>query len=96
MAKQSLMRIEKNPSFNNKLFLILKYIAINNPTNAKQFKRELDKKIYALVNMPFKYRQSIHYDDLNTRDLIFKGYTIPYIIDNDVIVIIDIFKWEDK
>jgi len=90
------MRIEKNPSFNDKLLSILKYIAINNPANAKKFKKELDKKITALLNMPFKYRQSTHHDDLNTRDLIFKGYTIPYIIDNDVIIIIDIFKWEDK
>lgn len=46
--------------------------------------------------MPFKYRQSIHHNDFNTRDLIFKGYTIPYIIDNDLIVIVDIFKWENR
>ncbi|OHE16950.1 MAG: hypothetical protein A2540_07720 [Sulfurimonas sp. RIFOXYD2_FULL_37_8] len=90
------MRIEKNPSFNDKLFSILKYIAINNPANAKNFKKELDKKITALVNMPFKYRQSIYHDDINVRDLVFKGYTITYIIDNDMIVIIDIFKWENR
>ncbi len=90
------MRIEKNPSFNDRLFSILKYIAINNPTNAKKFKKELDQKIINLVNMPFKYRQSIHYDDINVRDLIFKGYTISYLIDNDIILIIDIFKWEDR
>ncbi len=90
------MIINKNPSFNSKLFSILKFIAINNPVNAKRFKIELDKKITDLTNMPFKYRQSIHYDDTDTRDLIFKGYTIPYLIDNDVIVILDIFKWEDK
>ncbi|MBE0498801.1 MAG: type II toxin-antitoxin system RelE/ParE family toxin [Campylobacterales bacterium] len=90
------MRIEKNPSFNNKLFSILKYIATNNPANAKNFKKELDKKITALANMPFKYRQSIYYDDMNVRDLVFKGYTVPYIIDNETIVIIDIFKWENR
>ncbi|ABB44094.1 Plasmid stabilization system [Sulfurimonas denitrificans DSM 1251] len=90
------MRIEKNPFFNDRLFSILKYIAINNPANAKKFKKELDQKIINLVNMPFKYRQSIHYDDINVRDLIFKGYTIPYLIDNDMIVILDIFKWENK
>ncbi len=90
------MRIEKNPFFNDRLFSILKYIAINNPANAKKFKKELDQKIINLVNMPFKYRQSIHYDDINVRDLIFKGYTISYLIDNDIILIIDIFKWEDR
>jgi len=90
------MRIEKNPSFNDKLLSILKYIAINNPANAKNFKKELDKKITVLVNMPFKCRQSMHHDDINVRDLIFKGYTITYIIDNEIIVIIDIFKWENR
>ena len=90
------MRIEKNPSFNDKLLSILKYIAINNPANAKNFKKELDKKVTALVNMPFKCRQSMHHDDINVRDLIFKGYTITYIIDNEIIVIIDIFKWENR
>lgn len=90
------MIINKNPSFNSKLLSILKFIAINNPANAKRFKIELDKKITDLTNMPLKYRQSIHYDDVETRDLIFKGYTIPYLVDNDVIVILDIFKWEDK
>jgi len=90
------MRVVKSPSFNDKLLLILKYIAINNPANAKKYKKDLDKKIYALVNMPFKNRQSTHYDDYSTRDLIFKGYTVPYIIDDDVIIIIDIFKWEDR
>ncbi|MDD5373460.1 MAG: type II toxin-antitoxin system RelE/ParE family toxin [Sulfurimonas sp.] len=90
------MIINKNPSFNSKLFSILKFIAINNPVNAKRFKRELDNKITDLTNMPFKCRQSVHYDDTYTRDLIFKGYTIPYLIDNDMIVILDIFKWEDK
>jgi hypothetical protein len=38
----------------------------------------------------------MHHDDINVRDLIFKGYTITYIIDNEIIVIIDIFKWENR
>lgn len=90
------MRIEKNPSFNNKLFSILKYIAINNPLNAKEFKKELDKKIINIIEMPFMYRQSIYYDDINVRDLTFKGYTIPYLVDSNVVLILDIFKWEDR
>ncbi|MGM0533206.1 MAG: type II toxin-antitoxin system RelE/ParE family toxin, partial [Campylobacterota bacterium] len=50
------------------------------------------------ANMPYKFRQSYYYDSLNIRDFIFKGYTIPYLIDEDkgVIVLLDIFKWIDK
>ncbi len=45
--------------------------------------------------MPFKFRQSYYYKDEKIKDLIFKGYTIPYLIDNEekVIVILDIFKY---
>jgi hypothetical protein len=38
------------------------------------------------------------YDNENIRDLIFKGYTIPYMVDseNNKIIILDIFKWRDR
>jgi len=31
--------------------------------------------------MPYKHRKSIYYDDENIRDLVFKGYTIVYMIE---------------
>lgn len=48
--------------------------------------------------MPYKFRKSIYFDDENIRDYIFKGYTIPYSIneDNNEIVLLDIIKWMDK
>jgi len=38
------------------------------------------------------------YYDKKVRDYIFKGYTIPYYIDekNEKIVILDIFKWTEE
>lgn len=36
------------------------------------------EKIYP---MPLKCRKSIYFDDDNIRDLIFKGYVIPYKVD---------------
>jgi len=46
--------------------------------------------------MPYKYRKSYYYDDENIRDFIFKGYTIPYLIDKqkDLLVVLDIFKYK--
>jgi toxin ParE1/3/4 len=92
------MRVEKNPDFNNKLFTILKHISINNPKNAIRFKKELDSKILELPNMPYRCRASIYYDDTDVRDLIFKGYTVPYLIDNErsKLVVLEIFKWTDR
>lgn len=90
--------IEKNITFDDNLLSILKYIAKNSPQNAKDFKNKLDKKIKNIPNMPLKARKSFYFDDINVRDLIFKGYTIPYYIDENlsIIVIIDIFKWQDR
>jgi len=76
----------------------LKEIAKDSPNNARKFKKKLDKHIYDLDFMPYKFRQSYYFNDENIRDLIVEGYTIPYLIDDkrDAIIILDIFKWEER
>ncbi|MDQ1298991.1 MAG: hypothetical protein QG558_1530 [Campylobacterota bacterium] len=88
------MRILKSKTFNIGLVTALQFIAQNNPQNAKAFKKELDASILDLPNFPFKFRESEYYDDENARDLIFKGYTIPYYVDSvgDTIIILKVFK----
>jgi toxin ParE1/3/4 len=89
------LRIIKSKTFNIQLVTALQFIAQNNPLNAKAFKSELDASIFDLPNFPFKFRESEYYDDINARDLIFKGYTIPYYVDSvgDTIIILKIFKY---
>lgn len=41
-------------------------------------------------------RKSKYINDENYRDLIFKGYTTIYKIEENQIKILDIFKWEDR
>lgn len=55
-------------------------------------------KISKLTYMLNKFRKSYYYDYANIRDMVFKGYTIPCLIDydNEEIVILDIFKWVDR
>ena len=36
-----------------------------------------------LVNFTYKYKQSKSHNDESVRDMIFKGYTITYFIQND-------------
>lgn len=74
---------------------LLDNIAKDSITRANKFRINLDKKINNLPNMPFKYRQSNYYKDNKVRDLIFKGYTIPYLVDKEkqLIVVLDIFKY---
>ena len=91
------MQIVKSTKFNNQFKEVLYFIALDNKSNAKNFKNELIYKMNDLVNMPFKFRQSIYFQDENIRDLIFKGYTIVYRVNESLqtITIIGIKKCQD-
>lgn len=92
------MQIVCTKGFSKSLDQILDYIANDSLNRSLLFNRQLQKYINNLTNMPFKYRKSRYYDDPNVRDMIFKGYTIPYLIDEQdhKIILLDIFKWIDK
>jgi plasmid stabilization system protein ParE len=92
------MQIIRSKNFLNSLSIVTDYIAKDSLDNAISFMDTMDSKIDNLVYLPYKYRKSFYYDNENIRDLIFKGYTIPYLVDseNNKIVILDIFKWTDR
>ena len=92
------MKIKYNPLFIQKFKNIWDYISKDNIHSANKFQKQLEAKINTIVNFPYKARKSFYYDDNDIRDYIFKGYTIPYLINTakDEIVILDIFKWIDK
>jgi len=91
------MRIEKSQKFKNSIQNILDYIISKDGINrSKNFYKSVNEKIKSLKFMPYKYRKSYFYDDENIRDLIFKGYVIPYLIDDEKIIILDIFKWREN
>ena len=89
------MKIIRDRFYLSKLDEIIDYMAQSSVVSAIRFLDKLDIKIDNLSNMPFKFRQSYYYEDEKIRDLIFKGYTIPYLVDTEkeLIVILDIFKW---
>ena len=90
------MKIIYEPKFVKSFTDIWDYISIDNETRADKFKVELKKKIEDLACMPYKFGKSIYFDDEDTRDLIFKGYVIPYRIDKtkDIVFIIGINKYQ--
>jgi len=92
------MKITKDNKFSNSLDTILDYIAKDGVIYAVKFNRKLQKAIKSIPNFPYKSRKSFYYENNDVRDYIFKGYTIPYLIDksNSQIVILDIFKWINK
>jgi len=88
----------KEVHFTRNLECIVLYIADDSKSRARTFSRNLQKQLNHLEYFPYKCRKSIYFDNEHIRDYVFKGYTIPYLIDeeNDVIVVLDIFKWIDK
>lgn len=75
------MQIIRDEFYLSKLDEIIDYMAQNSVEAALKFLNKLDVKIDNLINMPLKFRQSIYYENENIRDLVFKGYTIPYLVD---------------
>ena len=92
------MEIIKRDDFSLALDNILDYIARDGVNYAVRFNRKLEKSINNIPNFPYKSRKSLYHDNENIRDYIFKGYTIPYLIDSEKnqIALLDIFKWIDK
>ncbi len=90
------MQIKTSPLFDKKLDLLLEYIGESHPRNALNFAKSLKKEVQKLGHFPYKFRKSIYFEQDNIRDLIFKGYTIPYLIEEDRIVVLNIIKWQSE
>jgi mRNA-degrading endonuclease RelE of RelBE toxin-antitoxin system len=92
------LQITEKNSFTETLDNILKYIAEDSLNRAFDFNDQLEEKIDNIPYMPYKYRKSIYHNNENIRDMIFKGYTISYLIDkeNNRIILLDIIKWINK
>ncbi|RLA75494.1 MAG: type II toxin-antitoxin system RelE/ParE family toxin [Epsilonproteobacteria bacterium] len=88
------MQINRYHRYTNSLFKILDYIAVDKLQSSKKFENNLNKQINDIPNFPYKCRKSIYFDDENIRDMIFKGYTIIYRINQkkDCIDIVRIFN----
>ncbi len=91
------MKIEKNDKFKRSIQNILDYIVEKDGiSRSKNFYKAVNDKIKTLKFMPYKYRKSYFFDNENIRDLVFKGYVIPYLIDKEKLIILDIFKWREN
>lgn len=88
------MKIIQTKNFKKELLDILEFISNNSTQASKKFSENLYNEMQNLGFMPYKFRKSKCFNDENIRDFIFKGYVIPYLIDqeNNKIVILAIFK----
>ena len=93
------MRLEKSDRFFQELQEIVDFIATDNVYAALAFYDELIEKIEEISENPYRYRMNQAVYQEYSREMIFRGYTIPFFIDTqrDAIVILGIFNqniWE--
>jgi len=90
--------VETTPRFDNEFVVVLDFIALDSVNRALIFYDELIEKLYSIPSNPYMYRKRENMDE-DTRELIYKGYVIPFYVDKekDTIFILGIFGqnlWE--
>ena len=90
------MKIVYRTKFVNEFNNIWDFISLDSRNRANKFKQEFKESIENILFMPHKYRKSIYFNNEDIRDLIFKGYVVPYKVDkeNNQIIIIGINKYK--
>ena len=79
--------------FENEILAIVEFIASRDGyQRAENFYNEIYTKIENIPFMPFRHRQSPSANNKNIRELIYKGYKIPYRISDETIEILGIYK----
>ncbi len=91
------MKIVRSSKYIAALQEIMRFISRDSKKRALAFRSQIDKQIASLADMPYKCRKSIYFDDERMRDLIYKGYTIVYKVDEhqNLIVIVAIKKHQN-
>jgi plasmid stabilization system protein ParE len=89
------MNVKLQSAFIAKLRFVIEKIAEDKKSAAHTFRRDILRECQSLSDFPYRCRRSIHYNDDNIRDLIFKGWTVIYKIMDDEIKVFALTKYED-
>lgn len=82
------MVLNFKPRYKSELKEITDFIALDSPSRAKEFAKNISIKLKVLLSFPHIGRVR----DENIKELIYKGYVIPYFINGDEINILGIYK----
>lgn len=86
--------LEQSKRFKTELDKIVFFIEIDSPNRAFNFFEDIISKIEKIPNNPYIHRKRVEAKDENLRELIYKGYTVPFEIDNKnrKIIVLGIFN----
>lgn len=77
------MKIKFQSDFYFLLNEIIDFIAKDKPFASRKFKKDLLIALKKDLQSPYSFKKSIYFDDLSTRDYVFKSYTIMYKIETE-------------
>lgn len=88
------MEIILSEQFKEEIKSILDFYADRSKSEktANDFLEGLFEKIESLSTFAYRFRKNQYFRKDNIRDLIFKGYVIPFIIEDDTMKILSIYK----
>ena len=94
------MKVRHLPRFDEELEVIIDFISRDSLNRAIDFLDELTSKILDIPEYPYSYRKRQDSKYPESRELIYKGYCVPFLIDgdDDAIVILGIYHqnlWEE-
>lgn len=90
------MKIVYKDTFVDRLERQLKYIATKSPVSARKLKTELIQRIKEIPENPYLFRKSIYFENEAIRDLIYKGYTVVFRINENQIEVFGFTKYQEK
>lgn len=88
------MRVKRSLLFKEQFRHTILNIAQDKKSAAREFKNSLNKVIDNIPTFPYKYRQSYYHSDNSIRDMVYRGYTVVYKIDEakELIEILEMFN----
>jgi plasmid stabilization system protein ParE len=88
------LKIVESGQFKDELRAIAFYIREDKPSSSLSFVKGLKEKIDLLTDFPYQSKKSIYFDDEQIRDMVYKGYTVVYEVDEqeERIVLLSIFN----
>jgi len=86
------MKLVYGEEFLNDPDKIIMFIAQDSSQRATKFTDDLIVKISDIPNRPYSFRKNPKLNRKDTRDLVFKGYTVPFRVSKDAIKMLAIFK----
>lgn len=88
------MKIFYRAKFKTDLDKIVEFIANDSIDRAIKFHDEIYNEISKIPFMPYRFRQNQIINDKNVRDLIFKGFVVPFVIKENQIEIYKNNLWK--